>query len=851
MKLRMMMCVCICGVLCSSAAYAAPEYYAPWPCGVKHTISQGNSDGFSHTGKYSEYAWDISMGPGDDIAAPLDGYVVKKVENFQYSCYNNGCTDTCLNSANYLILCLTDRNGVTFGLNMAHMIHNGIDVEEGEKFKQGQVIAHAGKTGCATGEHLHFTATATCEPWTQSIPSSWIDIGVPKQWQEITSNNCPKTCEPSPEVCDGQDNNCDGHVDEGEVCYENYDIKYQAMNYDPQNTDINGDGKADICGRASDGLHCMISNGEDYTKYQLVLPDMSDEKGWGDHIYYRTIRFADINGDGKADVCARRSEGIVCWPSNGTSFGEPTPVFSMSDADGYKDGGSNDPADTAYLSSIRFGDINGDKKDDFCARFKDGLKCYLSNGNGFDKEVANVTDLADSTGWQKPHYTSTIRMGDVDGDGKMDICARGLDHVYCWFWEGDSMSVEVEMNNWGWKNNWGDQKYYATIRLADINGDGKADICGRDANGIVCQLSEGRKSFGQEIRWDGCKDESGWGDYDNYSTIMFGDLNGDGKDDLCARANAKLSCYLSTGDGFDGGEYHIEAFGDDKGFNKPEHFRTLRMGDINGDGRMDVCGRGADGVQCFLFTGEGFNSVAGPVWTDAGGWSDARYYSTIRLGGPFGNPCSKREEICGDQIDNNCNGEADENCAPPCIPEEEVCDDKDNDCDGEVDEGLNCNAEPECVPEEEICDNKDNDCDGEVDEDLDCSERPECIPEDEVCDDKDNDCDGEVDEGLDCTPEPDCTPSKEICDDKDNDCDGKVDEGGVCDKPEKTDPPTQDPETECESPDGCEDKPAVDVYADEDCGCSIKRTPTPNNGGAWLFGILGMIGLAGLRRKRR
>ena len=132
MKSKVFLCSVIAVVLSSAAAYAAPEYYVPWPCGVTHTISQGNSDGFSHTGFYSEYAWDISMNEWDDIAAPLDGYVVKKEESFQSSCYNystNSCSDACLNSANYLMICVTDRNGVTFGLHFAHMVHNGVDVE--------------------------------------------------------------------------------------------------------------------------------------------------------------------------------------------------------------------------------------------------------------------------------------------------------------------------------------------------------------------------------------------------------------------------------------------------------------------------------------------------------------------------------------------------------------------------------------------------------------------------------------------------------------------------------------------------------------------------------------------------
>ncbi len=718
------LCTVCAALLCSSVAYAVPEYYVPWPCGVTHKITQGNSDGFSHTGFYSEYAWDISMGLGEDIVAPLDGYVVQKEESFQYSCYNNGCTNACLNSANSLTICVTDRNGNTFGIGFAHMMHNGVDVEVGQSFKQGQVLAHAGTTGCSTGTHLHITAMKACASYQQSIPSSWIDIGVPYTGQYITSNNCPKACEPSPEVCDGQDNDCDGHVDEDEVCPEPYEIKYQAMNYDPQNTDINGDGRADMCIRGSAGIHCMISDGDDYTHTSNLLPEMKDEHGWGDHIYYRTIRFADINGDGKADICARRNTGIICWPSTGTGFGDPTPVFPMSNDDGYYDNGTNDPNDTAYLSSIRFGDINGDKKDDFCARFKDSFKCYLSNGNGFDHEVS-INDLQNGSGWQKPHYTSTIRMADVDGDGKVDVCARGLHNVYCWYGEGGGLTGEMEMNNWGWDGAWREQKYYATFRFADINGDGKADLCGRDADGIICQLSTGRAPFGQEIRGPAWSDANGWGGYDNYSTIMFGDLNGDGKDDVCARADAKVTCHLSTGDSFNGGEYHIDAFSDANGWNRPDHFRTLRMGDIDGDGRMDICGRGVNGIQCFLFNGEGFTEVAGPGWKDTDGWPDPRYYSTYRLGGPFGNPCSKREEICGDGIDNNCNGQADEDCPPPCVPSDEVCDELDNDCDGEVDEGLDCRPEPVCEPSDEVCDGLDNDCDGDTDEDGVCDNPPD------------------------------------------------------------------------------------------------------------------------------
>ena len=74
----------------------------------------------------------------------------------------------------------------------------------------------------------------------------------------------------------------------------------------------------------------------------------------------------------------------------------------------------------------------------------------------------------------------------------------------------------------------------------------------------------------------------------------------------------------------------------------------------------------------------------------------------------------------------------------------EICDYIDNDCNGKIDDGLNCGTGLY-----EICgDNQDNDGDGEIDEG--CPDPGTCIPETEKCGDNiDNNCNGIVDEGCD------------------------------------------------------------------------------------------------------
>ncbi len=641
------------------------------------------------------------------------------------------------------------------------------------------------------------------------------------------------TCEPSAEVCNHVDDDCDGVVDEDDVCAAEEDAKYQVVNYEFQNTDVDGDGKADICARGRAGIFCAFSSTGDMHTTKLVA-DLSDAKGWNDESNYATIQFADVNGDGKADLCARANVGIRCWLSKGTEFGEEGPVIPMNDADGYND--------VRYYSTIRFADINGDGRDDACARFKDGYKCFLSVGDGSWGDEIPLNDLADATGWGSSQYYSSIRTGDVNGDGKSDVCARGIAGFRCWISQGDHFEADFLAAPWSDALLWGYSQYGSTIRMPDINGDGKADVCARDLSGISCWLSEGTSMREGEIRGPKLDDDNGWAEYDNYSTLRFGDVNGDGKDDLCIRSDARYECYLSTGEGF-GEAIFVADMSNEKGWNQPNQFRTIRVGDINGDGMADVCGRNSSGYVCYLSTGTAFEEMAGPEFNNDGGWNDVKYYSTIRFGGPIVDPCTKQKEVCDGQ-DNNCNGEIDEGNVC-CVPSEEVCDEKDNDCDGEVDEGGVCDGEPACIPSEEVCDEKDNDCDGEVDEGGVCDGEPVCIPSKEVCDNVDNDCDGAVDEGDVCG----CELSEEVCDGKDNDCDGEIDEGGVCAGGDPTQP--------CEDCSG-QDHDDADVdgeggdvgsFQEDDCGCSSKGRETPTS----PLGVMYLIAAAGwfFYRKRK
>src|SRR5262249_45607582 len=95
-------------------------------------------------------------------------------------------------------------------------------------------------------------------------------------------------------------------------------------------------------------------------------------------------------------------------------------------------------------------------------------------------------------------------------------------------------------DNDGWNSA---ASYYKSVKLADINGDGKADVCGRIATGIVCATSDGSKFVNYHYyRNDAYSDPTGWKPDSYGSTIQFGDINGDLRADICGRGVAGVMC---------------------------------------------------------------------------------------------------------------------------------------------------------------------------------------------------------------------------------------------------------------------------------------------------------------------
>src|SRR5207302_200819 len=104
--------------------------------------------------------------------------------------------------------------------------------------------------------------------------------------------------------------------------------------------DVTGDGRPDVCGRGVSGIWCAQNTGSAFTLpfwTGLWTSQFSDSSGWNAEKYYATLQFADVDGDGKADICGRGASGIYCGRSTGAAFADAGTlvVNDFSDAGGW------------------------------------------------------------------------------------------------------------------------------------------------------------------------------------------------------------------------------------------------------------------------------------------------------------------------------------------------------------------------------------------------------------------------------------------------------------------------------------------------------------------------------------
>ncbi|MCX5651626.1 MAG: VCBS repeat-containing protein, partial [Planctomycetota bacterium] len=211
--------------------------------------------------------------------------------------------------------------------------------------------------------------------------------------------------------------------------------------------DTDGDGKADVLWRGSDGRFA-ISQLDGLTVAATTTFAYNPGRAW------RVIAFGDVNGDEKADIVfynASTSQ-VAVWLLNGPSIAGGGLLGSLPSA-----------------TPLAVGDINGDGNRDIVWRRSNGqIWGWLLNGTSAPVSTRIGTTVV-GTDWQVPV------IADLDGDCMDDLIwrSRSTGMVISWKMHGLTLDAFAILHP-GISTDW-------TIEGApDIDGDGKREVLWRN-----------------------------------------------------------------------------------------------------------------------------------------------------------------------------------------------------------------------------------------------------------------------------------------------------------------------------------------------------------------------------------
>ena len=348
--------------------------------------------------------------------------------------------------------------------------------------------------------------------------------------------------------------------------------------------DLDGDGKPDLAvpnrGQGNILIFRNISNSGSIsaTSFSSRVEIISSTQS------PRSIAISDLDGDGKPDLVVTNDNGFSISVFRNISVPNSITVSSFAAPVSFY-GGQN-PV------SVAIGDLDRDGKPDLVVPCDGAV--YVFRNTSTSGSI-NDNSFAPSVYFDAGLSPISVSIGDIDGDGKLDLAVanRGSDTVSVLRNTSTSGSI-TRPSSFAAKVDFAVGLSPYSISMGDFDGDGKPDLAvANQLNSTVSVLrnTSSSSSISLQAKVDFAVGSSP-------VSLAIGDLDGDGKLDLAVANNGSKSISVLRNN-CSNAIINENSFAAKVDFATAERPEQVAIGDLDGDGKPDMVAGIANQINLF------------------------------------------------------------------------------------------------------------------------------------------------------------------------------------------------------------------------------------------------------------